>query len=396
MSQEQLSLFGQDEGHDSSDIEGNMAVPSSTHMRLEPQDERAIHLLALADIEGAGFSTVRALYEYYGVNLPQLWDAHTDDLLQVLGNARIPNANQVVRQIQSRTKQLITGARERYLFYKMRNTQVIFRHDPSYPPALLDLSSPPAWIFVEGNADILHNASIIAVVGTRTPTIEGTEVAKRISVGLIRLGCVVLSGLAEGIDEVAHRVAVDYAAPTIAVLGHGIEIVYPAATSYLRRQLINSGGAIVSEYLPRDNYSRDRFVQRNRIQAALSQAVTIVEGTTKSGTAHTVRFARQLNRALFGVYLGQLRSVPQHELLHDLARQNYPVFNWEFGEHRKELVVYLSEVLRRNLRDQVQSPRLFNGLLREIERLAQQYDATEEDFQWFIHEVQKLAPEGEP
>jgi DNA protecting protein DprA len=235
---------------------------------------------------------------------------------------------------------------------------------------------------------------IAAVVGTRNPTDHGLEAARRLSVTLARSGCIILSGLAEGIDAAAHQTAVDYGAPTVAVLGHGVDVVFPASTSRLRREIVDSGGAVVSEYLPNDSYTRERFVQRNRIQAALSKTVAVVEGKAKSGTAHTMRFARQMGREAFGVRIGPGANTPQQELHRELSKQGFPVFDLDDQEDREGLRVYLQTVFpQAPTRSQRISPRLFLGLLHEIGRLADDYDASPADFDWLIEQINNMRPQ---
>jgi len=305
-----------------------------------------------------------------------------------LRKTRVQQPNQIVQQIQGKAKMLLTAAHDRYLlFQKRRQVSILFRGTVDYPTVLNDLPNAPPWLFVEGNVEVLYDPSIVGVVGTRDPTDEGIEATRRLSVDLARAGCVILSGLAEGIDEVAHRTAVDYGAPTIAVLGHGIDVVFPASTAGLRRQLTALGGAVVSEYLPRDLYNRDRFVQRNRIQAALSKAVAIVEGQSKSGTAHTMRFASQLQRNLFGVRVGSSMKIPQQEILSDLEKQGASIFDLAALEGREQLRDFLGQLFPREQRRHRTGARLFLGLLSEIDRLAQDYDATQADFEWLIKQI---------
>lgn len=353
--------------------------------------ENARSLLALADISGIGFVTIRRLFDAYAGQLMQVWDAPEDELVGHLHATRIPQPAQVVRYLKDHAERLLRTGRERYYFLtRRRRTAIVFRGMEGYPTPLLDLPTPPAWLFVEGDPGLLLDPAIVAVVGTRQPSPEGMDAAKRVSVDLVRSGCVILSGLAEGIDEIGHRTAVDYGAPTIAVLGHGIDVVFPASTADLRRHLVDQGGAVVSEYLPGDSYQRERFVQRNRIQAALSHLVAVVEGKSKSGTAHTVRFARQLQRPLFGVRLGAPARTPQQELLAELVQSGQPVFDLTQPPGREQLRAFLNEHLPLNLPHPTGEPHLFRGLLQEIQRLAEDYDATDEDYGWLLNAIATL------
>lgn len=118
---------------------------------------------------------------------------------------------------------------------------------------------------------------MIAVVGTRNPSALGIQYARKITALLAKNGFSTVSGVAEGIDAAVHRTALDFRAPCVAVLGTGISIVFPRTTADLRQRVVESVGALVTEYLPYESYQKARFVQRNRIQAALSHAVIPVE-----------------------------------------------------------------------------------------------------------------------
>lgn len=358
---------------------------------IEPtlsSEENVINLLALAAIPGVGFATVRALFNAFGPDLTKVWNTDDNVLHEYLHRAKIPQSSNLAQLIRQQSKRALEVARGDYYALKHRKVSILLRGTAIYPRRLYDLKSPPAWLFVEGNVDLLNDPAIVAVVGTREPTKIGLKAAKRLSTILARRGYVILSGLAEGIDEVGHRTAVDYGAPTIGVLGHGIDVVYPVSTSILRRQIVERGGAIVSEYLPKDMYNRERFVQRNRIQSALAKIVGVVEGKAKGGTAHTVRFARELGRSVFGVSIGPPTPVEQQELLNELKKEGDPVFLLENRNDHERLLEYLTSKLPLKEREyKLANPRLFSGLISEIERISHDYDVKEADYNWLIDQI---------
>ena len=350
-----------------------------------------VSLLALAEIPGVGFITARALFEACQGKLSHVWKLSEGELSNCLRIARTPNAKDITTAITTRSDFFLQKASERHRFFSRRNLHLFFKGDAEYPQSLLDLSDPPPWIFVEGAPELLQDKAIVGVVGTREPTEYGIDAAKRLSRLLVNSRCVILSGLAEGIDAVAHQTAVDYGAPTIAVLGHGVEVVFPTSTAALRRKMVANGGAVISEYLPNDNYARERFVQRNRIQAALSRVISVVEGRIKSGTAHTVRFTRELKRPLFGVRIGEPLGIPEQELLDDFTRRGEKVFELDISEGRLALREYLASLISaedRQLRPD--EPRMFRGILQDTERLIQEYGAKPADFEWLIEEINRL------
>jgi DNA processing protein len=168
-----------------------------------------------------------------------------------------------------------------------------------YPPSLEDLADPPAMLFVRGRPlDAL--ASRVAVVGARNCSEVGRDVARSIGAGLAAAGVTVVSGGARGIDAASHEGALDAGGPTVAVLGCGIDRSYPASNRALLQRIAESG-AVVSEYPPGVPPDAFRFPARNRIVAALAEAVVVVEGAAGSGSLISADHALDLGRQIFAV-----------------------------------------------------------------------------------------------
>ncbi len=178
----------------------------------------------------------------------------------------------------------------------MSNVLLIRLGDLNYPKALLDLKDPPKQLYVKGNLDLL-NKPTVSIVGTRDCTRYGLMVAKELAEHCAAAGYVVISGLAEGIDTAAHQGAKD---ATIAVLGNGVDVYYPSMNRDLQ-DYIGEHGLLISEYPPELHADKTTFPQRNRIVAALGQAVIAVEADLHSGTLITIRKAQELNRAVYAV-----------------------------------------------------------------------------------------------
>jgi DNA processing protein len=172
-----------------------------------------------------------------------------------------------------------------------------------YPARLNDLGSRrPNWLFLRGNTALL-GAQSAAVVGTRDPSETG-EFLTRYAVSVCReFGLPVVSGLAKGIDSTAHEWSLKLCLPTISVLGSGLLVPYPARNIGLADKIVNEGGLLISEYLPRQPPAAELFVWRNRLQACISDTVIATEWKRTSGTAHTVRFANELNRTSISISL---------------------------------------------------------------------------------------------
>lgn len=174
----------------------------------------------------------------------------------------------------------------------------VYSADSQYPKLLSEISGRPEVIYVKGR---LVDMPMVAVVGTRRPTAYWRRITKEVVSDLVRAGIGIVSGLAMGIDAIAHRTAVDLGGYTVAVLGCGIERVYPAINKQLHHDILKAGGSILSE-LPVDTPPRKQyFPARNRIIAGLSKGVLVTEADWKSGTLHTANFALNYGREVMAV-----------------------------------------------------------------------------------------------
>jgi DNA processing protein len=176
------------------------------------------------------------------------------------------------------------------------------RSSPAFPPLLGSIHDPPAGLFLRGGAEeaLLARPSV-AVVGARSCSAYGSHVARSVTTELARAGLVIVSGLARGIDGEAHRGALVAQAPTIAVLGCGIDRDYPASHRELAARIVDCGGLIVSEYAPGVEPAPWRFPARNRIVAGLSSATVVVEARERSGALITADLALEEGRDVFAV-----------------------------------------------------------------------------------------------
>ncbi len=163
---------------------------------------------------------------------------------------------------------------------------------------LSQIDTPPKTLYVRGDASLLETFCI-AVVGTRNASGYGLATAFRFAGDLARRGVCVVSGLARGVDTAAHRGTVLAKGKTIAVLGHGLDRVYPAQNARLAEEIVATGGCVVSEYAPGVPPLKPHFPQRNRIIAGLSKGVVVIEAAEKSGSLITARYAADYGREVF-------------------------------------------------------------------------------------------------
>ncbi len=175
-----------------------------------------------------------------------------------------------------------------------------------YPSRLRNISDPPVILNVltrlsKGELTRIWERKTIAVVGTRKMTAYGKEATERLVEGLVEAGLVIVSGMALGIDGVAHETCLKKKGTTIAVLGAGVDVVYPPEHEGLYKRILSSGGVIVSEQPLGRRVSRELFPARNRIISGLADGVLVVEGAIKSGSLITARLALDQGREVFAV-----------------------------------------------------------------------------------------------
>ena len=172
--------------------------------------------------------------------------------------------------------------------------------DPDYPEPLKNIYDPPVILYIRGNRAALK-APGIAVVGTRHPTPYGVGMAERLSCDLSGRGLIIFSGLARGVDSAAHRGAVQARGQTVGVLGTGVDVVYPRENKKLADQILELGGALISEFPMGTSPTPQNFPIRNRIISGLSVGVLVVEAGEYSGTRITARCALEQCREVFAV-----------------------------------------------------------------------------------------------
>lgn len=200
-----------------------------------------------------------------------------------------------------------------------KSTYLLARTDKDYPSRLKNFDESPLVIYCRGNKELLNNARTVGIVGTRRASAYGLAQAAALSGELSKRDYVVVSGLAHGIDSAAHKAALDSGSRTIAVLGTPIDRIYPTQNEPLARRIIDNGSLIVSEYPPETKTEKYHFIFRNRIIAALSDIVIVVEAPERSGALTTARYAMDFGKDVYVVpadinkpgFLGSNRLISQ-------------------------------------------------------------------------------------
>lgn len=247
--------------------------------------------VAFSVFVGIGPERFKILLDYFG-SAKQAWEANRLDLLDLkLGD------NLVERLVSFRGKFEPESYFEKL---KQKKIGVLTLAEDSYPFLLKQIPDPPPVLYILGDQKILNSPSI-AVVGTRKMTDYGAKITVLLVQGLVEAGLCIVSGLAYGVDTLAHSTALSNQGKTVAVLGCGVDICYPEDHLKVYQEIIGKGGAIVAEVPPGITTKRGIFVARNRIISGLSAGVLVIEGTQKSGTLITAAYAASQGREVFAV-----------------------------------------------------------------------------------------------
>ncbi|TSC90871.1 MAG: DNA processing protein [Parcubacteria group bacterium Licking1014_17] len=201
-----------------------------------------------------------------------------------------------------RARQKLVDPEKEWKKLKADKIEIITINDKKYPKLLKHIPDPPFILYIRGSLDYCAKLCI-AVVGTRTLSDYGKRTAPHIVGLLASAGCTIISGLADGIDTLAHKTALEAGGGTIAVLGTGIDdrSIFPQRNLKLAKSIIASGGALISEYAPGTNGTKYTFPQRNRIISGLSKGTLVIEAGIKSGSIITANCALDQNRDVFAV-----------------------------------------------------------------------------------------------
>lgn len=185
-----------------------------------------------------------------------------------------------------------------------------------YPEKLRKIENPPSRLYVLGNEKIL-NDNAISVVGSRTNTKYGEKMCKLFTKGLVEYNINIISGLAIGIDEIAHKTCLENGGKTIAVIPSGLNNIYPTQNKKLAKEILNNGGILISEYEPNTEANSKKFLERNRIVAGLGLGTLVVEAGYRSGTRVTVKYTVEQGKKVFCIpsNLDNIKGKSTNELI---------------------------------------------------------------------------------
>jgi DNA processing protein len=289
--------------------------------------EERDYYLGFSQAPGIGPKKLELLLKNFG-SLKKAWNADYAKLSNILKPVLTQKFNEFRKQFNFEEYQL-----------KLQKQKIKFicLQDLEYPPLLKQIPYPPIGLYAKGNMNIFRGAKVdakifslsaqgskklnlktegsnessenfvsprantIAIVGTRKITSYGREITEMFAGDLARAGLVIVSGMAYGVDGVAHQSVINASGKTIAVLGNGVDMAYPRENQKLYEEILDSGGAVVSEYKPGEPPSMGSFPARNRIVAGMSEGILVTEGASDSGSLITANFGLEFGRKVFAV-----------------------------------------------------------------------------------------------
>ncbi|MCD6460062.1 DNA-processing protein DprA [bacterium] len=276
-------------------------------------DERQIYIFF--NLLSIGYRSLLLLKNEFG-SLSNAIKANEHDLLKIKGIRK----NTVNNIIEKRDSSILD---KELALCKKSGCRIITIEDSEYPEQLKEISLPPLVLYVKGEL-MNEDKNAIAMIGTRRPSQYGKKIMRKLSYDLAEQGVTIISGLAKGLDSCAHNSALEANGRTIAVLGSGLECLYPRENKKLAR-IIEQSGAVISEFPLETSPYRSNFPIRNRIISGLSLGTIVVEAAVKSGSLITAGFALEQNRTVFAVP-GNIDS-PYSEGTNNLIKQGAVIAN---------------------------------------------------------------------
>ncbi|MBC8112437.1 MAG: DNA-protecting protein DprA [Verrucomicrobia bacterium] len=316
--------------------------------------EEKIYQLALTLTPGVGNFTARYLVSYCG-SAKAVFETSKSKLL------KIPNIGKVIAEAVLQ-KSTLQKAESQCLICEKNKVQLLFYTDTHYPERLKTIADAPVLLFYKGNAP-LNTQKTVAVVGTRSASPYGKKVTEELVSSLAKFASLlVISGLAYGIDAVAHQTALKYSIPTLGVMATGMDTVYPSEHKNLAAQMLEKGG-LLTEYLWGSKTDPSFFPARNRIIAGLADAVIVVEAARSGGALITAEIANTYLKDVFAVP-GNINN-KFSEGCNNLIKENKAhlvnrpedieyIMNWQWMEENKKITVKNDSKIWKNLPEEQQ------------------------------------------
>lgn len=248
-----------------------------------------LYQIALTFVPHIGLVQAKILTEHFG-NAENIFKAPKKELGNIEGIGE-------VRAKSIKMFDNFSPAEKEIAFVEKYKIQTLFLTDENYPKRLLNCYDSPTMLYFRGNAD-LNSSKIISIIGTRNNTDYGRLITEQLINDLQNLQLLIVSGLAYGIDAIAHKAAIQNNLPTIGVLAHGLDTIYPAAHASLAKQMLSTGG-LLTEFKKETLPDKHNFPRRNRIVAGMADATIVVETAVKGGSMITAELANGYSRDVF-------------------------------------------------------------------------------------------------
>lgn len=182
----------------------------------------------------------------------------------------------------------------------MIKLEILTIEDSKYPESLRNIKDPPKQLYIEGDVELLKT-NIISIIGSRVCSENGRKLAHQFAKELVYQGLTIASGMAIGIDTIAHQTTLQEGGKTVAVLGSGLKQIFPQENKELYTQIIKNGGLVITEYPPEEKAKSQNFLERNRIVSGLALGILVIEAAYRSGTSVTAKLATQQGKKVFAL-----------------------------------------------------------------------------------------------
>lgn len=248
-----------------------------------------IHQIGLTLIKNVGHAYAKKLLDHFG-SAEAVFGASRKQLMEIRGIGKA-TASLIL------ASDALEQAEKQVVFIEKHGIKVLFYTDNEYPERLRHCPDAPVLLYYKGNADLNH-PRIISVVGTRNATVYGRKLCQQLAEALAPYDVLIVSGLAYGIDIAIHKESLQHNIPTVGVMAHGLDRIYPALHKPLAKKMVGNGG-LLTEFLPGTNPDKENFPKRNRIIAGLADATVVVEAAVKGGALITADLANSYDRDVF-------------------------------------------------------------------------------------------------
>ncbi len=263
-----------------------------TGLRLSKTSMERAYWLAWSQVWGIGSVLTKRIYQAFG-SMSEAWQASPSDLQEIEGIGG--QTLEAIRQAQSEVEPLSLLA-----IHEHNNLNFWTPSDREYPQLLWEIPDPPAILYYRGHLTSWNERNTVAIVGTRRATPYGKRWTKKLVSALAKSGFTIISGMAEGIDGEAHKACLDVSGQTVAVVGTGVDQIYPHKHKALYEQIVDSG-LVLSEYPQGTPPDKKHFPARNRIIAGLSRATLVIEAPDRSGALITAYQANEYGRDVYAL-----------------------------------------------------------------------------------------------